>query len=201
MIAKLTGTVDSSGQNWLVLEVGGVGYLVHCSSRTLAQLDGCSGPVSLLIHTLTREHQSRLYGFCEPMERVWFRLLLTVQGVGGKVALAVLSALSLSELAGAIEMRDASALLRGGGVGPRLAGRILSELGDKARPFFESAESTDGLRQDFEGAIAALVRMGYRANEARRAVTTVRRKLGNDLPLSELMRQCLQELYPHEEMP
>lgn len=201
MIAKLTGTIDSSGQNWLVLDVAGVGYLVHCSSRTLAQLEGQDGAISLLIHTLSREHQSRLYGFYDPVERMWFRLLLTVQGVGGKVALALLGALSSSELADAIEGQDRAALCRSGGVGPKLAGRILSELSDKARPFFKTAMPTAGPRQDFEDAAAAMVRMGYRTVEVRRALAAVRRKLGDGLTLSELVRQCLQELCPHEEMP
>lgn len=203
MIAKLTGTVDSSGQSWLVLDVGGVGYLVHCSTRTVAQVEGqyAQGqhtPVSLLIHTLVREYNHQLYGFLDPLERVWFRLLLNVQGVGGRVALALLSAFMANELGQIIGQRDHAALRRGEGVGPKLAARIIAELEDKARPL-TTEMPTAGPRQDLEDAILALARMGYRTTEAKRALQKVRQQYGEGQSISDLVRQALQELYPSED--
>ena len=132
MIAKLSGRLDSSGDGWAVIDVGGVGYLVFCAGRTLAAMPGDGGAVSLEIETVVREDQFNLYGFLDGREREWFRLLRTVQSVGAKMALAILGLLSPDELALAIAARDKATLTRVSGVGPKLAERMLTELKDKA---------------------------------------------------------------------
>ncbi len=131
MIAKLTGLIDSTDGEGAVLDVGGVGYLVFCSARTLARLPARGMPASLLIETHVREDHIHLYGFADAGERDWFRLLTTVQGVGARLALAVLSVLGPDDLARAIAAADRASLARAPGVGPKLAGRIAAELKDK----------------------------------------------------------------------
>ena len=127
MIAKLTGRIDSVSQDGLVLDVNGVGYLVFCSSRTSGAVGGISGTVSLAIETHVREDHIHLYGFIDEAERSAFRLLTTVQGVGAKLALAILSTLSADMLAQAIAAGDRAALNKAPGVGPKLAARLLTD--------------------------------------------------------------------------
>src|SRR5213082_4001628 len=135
MIGKLKGIIDSYGEDFIVLDVNGVGYLVHCSARTLQELPGTGQPATLSIETHVREDQIRLFGFLSDIEREWFRLLQTVQGVGAKVALSVLGTLPPSDLANAIALRDKTAVARTPGVGPKVAERIVTELKDKAPSF------------------------------------------------------------------
>src|SRR3984957_397816 len=132
MIAQLTGRVEALSDGTCVIDVAGVGYLVQASSRTLAALPQAPAQAKLLIETHVREDAILLYGFADAAERDWFRLLTTVQGVGGRVALAILSALSPRDLVGAIAGGDRASLTRAAGVGPRLAIRLLTELRDKA---------------------------------------------------------------------
>jgi Holliday junction DNA helicase RuvA len=132
MIGKLKGLLDSYGEDSVIVDVNGVGYLVHCSTRTLQELPGPGEPVTLAIETHVREDQIRLFGFTSDIEREWFRLLQTVQGVGTKVALAVLGTLKPADLASAIAMRDKAMVARTPGVGPKVAERIVTELKDKA---------------------------------------------------------------------
>src|SRR3954471_8701825 len=132
MIGKLRGIIDSYGEDYIIVDVSGVGYLVHCSARTLQALPAQGEAVTLAIETHVREDQIKLFGFTSDLEREWFRLLQTVQGVGTKVALAVLSTLKPGELATAIAMRDKAMVARTPGVGPKVAERIVSELKDKA---------------------------------------------------------------------
>jgi len=135
MIGKLKGVIDSYGEDNVVLDVNGVGYLVHCSARTLQELPGPGQPAVLSIETYVREDQIKLFGFLTDIEREWFRLLQTVQGVGAKVALSVLGTLKPSDLASAIAMRDKAMVARTPGVGPKVAERIVTELKDKAPAF------------------------------------------------------------------
>src|SRR5213082_4316254 len=135
MIGKLKGIIDSYGEDFIVLDVNGVGYLVQCSARTLQELPGAGQPAALSIETHVREDQIRLFGFLTDVEREWFRLLQTVQGVGAKVALSVLGTLPPSDLANAIALRDKTAVARTPGVGPKVAERIVTELRDKAPVF------------------------------------------------------------------
>lgn len=199
MIAKLTGVVDSSGSDWAVIDVAGVGYLVFCSSRTLAALPPVGKPVSLFVETHVREDHIHLYGFADAAERDWFRLLTTVQGVGARVALAVQSVLSAADLAQAILIQDKSALARASGVGPKLAGRIVAELKDKVggialatpAPAIAGAAAEAGPVAD---AVSALVNLGYRRAEAFSAVAHAAQSLGKDAGVEALIRAGLREL-------
>ncbi len=213
MIAKLTGSLDTVAEESAIIDVAGVGYLVFCSSRTLSALSGgalsTGGPepgksgsgeqVSLAIETHVREDHIHLYGFAEAAERDWFKLLTTVQGVGAKVALAILSALSPQEIADAVMGEDKAMLTRAQGVGARLAVRILAELHDKA------AELSVVRRVDFgapsngdpvtaHDAVSALVNLGYRRGDAFGAVAHAAQQLGDDATVETLVKAGLREL-------
>ena len=203
MIGKLTGLVDSSGDDWALIEVGGVGYVVFCSRRTLGQIQGLREPVSLLVETHVREDHIHLYGFAERSERDWFLLLGKVQGVGAKMALAVLSVLTPEQLAQAIAAQDKAALTRADGVGPRIAGRITAELKDKAGSIAlgpvalaggNGEARAAGMAGNAEDAVSALVNLGYRRVEAFGAVAKASRTLGDAASIESLIRVGLQEL-------
>jgi Holliday junction DNA helicase RuvA len=201
MIAKLTGLLDSIGEDRAVVDVGGVGYLVFCSTRTLSQLPGRGETVSLAVETHVREDHIHLYGFSEEAEREWFRLLLTVQGVGARVGLAILSVLGPQELADAIIAQDKAMITRASGVGPRLAARILTELRDKvsgieafAPAVSEAGPASGRDRAALDDAVSALVNLGYRRGDAFGAVSGAMRTLGDDAAVEELIRAGLKEL-------
>jgi holliday junction DNA helicase RuvA len=203
MIAQLTGLVDALEDGRCVIDVAGVGYLVHASSRTLAALPRPPEFAKLLIETHVREDAIQLFGFTDTTERDWFRLLTTVQGVGPRVALSILSALSPRDLIGAIAARDQVSLTRAPGVGARLAARLLTELKDKvgAMPssigsgagpaILVSANRPGGRAGD---ALSALVNLGYRRPEAQATVVRVVERLGDDAALDAIIRDSLKEL-------
>jgi Holliday junction DNA helicase RuvA len=199
VIAKLSGVLDSAASDSAIVDVGGVGYLVFCSARTLGKLPAKGAPVSLLIETHVREDHIHLYGFGDTAEREWFRLLTTVQGVGAKLGLAILSALSPDDLARAIASGDKASLSRPSGVGPKLAARIAAELKDKVKNMalgpiaaeLPEGEGTSGAAAD---AVSALVNLGYRRAEAVDAVAAVARRLGEAAAVGALIRAGLQEL-------
>ena len=197
MIALLTGRVAALEDGSCVVDVGGVGYLVHASTRTLAALPAAPAPARLLIETQVREDAILLYGFADSAERDWFRLLTTVQGVGGKVALGILSALAPRELVAAIAAGDRASLTRAQGVGPRLAVRLLTELREKAGAMPAGAglpappSVTPGVAED---ALSALVNLGYRRAEAQPAVARVLDRLGPAARLDAVLRDSLKEL-------
>jgi Holliday junction DNA helicase RuvA len=200
MIAKLTGILDHIGADGAIVDVGGVGYLVFASTRTLGQLQPGAG-ARLLIETHVREDHIHLYGFIDAAERDWFRLLTTVQGVGAKVALAILSAVAPNDLTLAIVAQDKAMLARADGVGPKLAARIVNELRDKvgglalaatnAAVPAPQAANDPGATGD---AVSALVNLGYRRAEAFGAVAAASRRLGGDAKVDALIRAGLQEL-------
>lgn len=213
MIAKLTGILDTVTEDSAVIDVAGVGYLVFCSSRTLGALSGgalsIGGPapgksgsgkqVSLAIETHVREDHIHLYGFAEAAERDWFKLLTTVQGVGAKVALAILSALSPQEIADAVMGEDKAMLTRAQGVGTKLAVRILAELRDRAaelsvvrRVDFGAPSTDDPVTAN--DAISALVNLGYRRGDAYGAVSHAAQQLGDDATVEALVKAGLREL-------
>jgi len=197
MIAQLTGRVDSLSDGTCVIDVAGVGYLVQASSRTLAALPHPPAPAKLLIETHVREDAILLYGFAESAERDWFRLLTTVQGVGGKVALGILSALSPKDLIGAIAAGDKASLTRAPGVGPRLAVRLLTELRDKAGAMPSAPGITytpPAPATPADDALSALVNLGYRRQEAQPVIARVADRLGPDATLDALIRDSLKEL-------
>jgi len=203
MIGKLKGIVDSYGEDNIVLDVNGVGYLVHCSARTLQSLPAPGEAATLSIETYVREDQIKLFGFLSDAEREWFRLLQTVQGVGAKVALAVLGTLKPAELATAIATRDKAMVARTPGVGPKVAERIVTELKDKAPAFADIdpavvhlAGSLDEKRapKPVADAVSALVNLGYGQPQAAAAIAAAARNAGEGADTATLIRQGLKEL-------
>lgn len=198
MIAKLTGRVEALEADRCVVDVAGVGYLVHASTRTLSALGAAAGVASVLIEMQVREDAITLFGFADPAEREWFRLLTTVQGVGGRVALNILSALSPRELIGAIQAGDRASLTRASGVGAKLAIRLLTELREKAGAMPAGAGFNPVVPPPASGtqadALSALVNLGYRRPEAQVALARVVDRLGEDTALDQLIRESLKEL-------
>src|SRR5437879_704015 len=203
MIGKLKGVIDSYGEDFIVLDVNGVGYLVHCSARTLQALPAAGEATTLSIETHVREDQIRLFGFLADAEREWFRLLQTVQGVGAKVALSVLGTLKPAELASAIALRDKAMVARSPGVGPKVAERIVTELKDKA-PALASVDpavvrlsgALDEKRAPapVADAVSALVNLGYGQPQAAAAIAAAVRLAGEGADTAKLIRQGLKEL-------
>ena len=200
MIGKLRGTVDSAGVESMVLDVGGVGYVVHCSPRTLSGLPQPGEPASLLVDTHVREDMIRLYGFATEAEREWFRLMQSVQGVGSKVALAILGVLPPPALAAAVAGGDKAAIARAPGVGPKLAARIAIELKDKgpggatdAVVIPDAAPGTP-LPSNVEDAVSALANLGYARPQAAAAIGAAVAALGADAQTSALIRGGLKAL-------
>jgi Holliday junction DNA helicase RuvA len=203
MIGKLKGLIDSYGEDYVILDVQGVGYQVHCASRTLQALPSPGEAAVLSIETYVREDQIKLFGFRSDVEREWFRLLQTVQGVGAKVALAVLSTLSPSDLANAIALRDKAAVARTPGVGAKVAERIVSELKDKAPAFADvdpAVVKLSGALDDARApravadAISALVNLGYGPPQATAAIAAAARDAGEKAETAQLIRLGLKEL-------
>jgi len=203
MIGKLKGIVDSYAEDYVILDVGGVGYQVHCASRTLQALPSAGEAAVLSIETHVREDQIRLYGFRNDAERAWFRLLQTVQGVGAKVALSVLGSMTLSEIANAIALRDKAALQRAPGVGARVAERIVTELKDKVPAIADIDPAVVQLSGALEerrapqaaaDAVSALVNLGYGQPQASAAVALAVREAGEEAETAQLIRLGLKEL-------
>jgi Holliday junction DNA helicase RuvA len=199
LIAKLKGVVDTVDADSAIVDVGGVGYLVSASARTLREL-AVGDEVTVLVETIVREDAIALYGFLETAERDWFRILTTVQGVGARVALSILSTLSPDEIARAIAAQDRATLSRPAGVGPKLAARLATELKDKAAAFGVAplgkgveapAMPAGSINED---AVSALVNLGYKRVEAFGAVARVTQRLGADARLDAVIRAGLQEL-------
>ncbi|MBX6426816.1 MAG: Holliday junction branch migration protein RuvA [Variibacter sp.] len=203
MIGKLKGVVDSYGEDFVILDVHGVGYVVHCSARTLQALPAVGEPATLSIETHVREDQIRLFGFLTDVEREWFRLLQTVQGVGTRVALSVLSTLKPADLASAVAMRDKAAVARAPGVGPKVAERIVTELKDKAPAFaavdpavvrLSGAIEEKRAPQPVADAVSALVNLGYAQPQAAAAIAAATRQAGEGADTAQLIRLGLKEL-------
>lgn len=199
MIAKLKGLLDTIGDDYLIIDVQGVGYLVSASSRLLSQLPDVGQPLTLLIESVYRQEQTFLYGFSCQSDQEWFRLLLTVQGVGAKVALAILSALTGDELTQSIAGQDKTMITRADGVGPKLAGRIVSELKDKVGTLSipgmtKALSATIQAGSPLQDAISALENLGYRRNEASVAVAQASSHLGQGADMSALIRIALSHL-------
>lgn len=216
MIAKLKGVVDSIGDDYLILDVGGVGYLVFASAKTLGHLN-VGNAANLLIETVVREDSITLFGFVEPIEKEWFITLTKVQGVGAKVGLSILSALSVNQLRQAVSAQDKNMFTMANGVGPKLAARIVTELKDKivtvpmaqvagnlndnlGVSFADNTEETNILQQKgavddptkMEDAISALVNLGYQRIDAYRAVNQALIK-SPDAEMGELIKLALKE--------
>jgi Holliday junction DNA helicase RuvA len=203
MIGKLRGIIDSYGEDFVIVDVGGVGYLVHCSARTLQALPAQGEAVTLSIETHVREDQIKLFGFTGDLEREWFRLLQTVQGVGTKVALAILSTLKPADLASAIALRDKAAITRSPGVGPKVAERVVTELKDKAPAYADidpavvrlsGAVDEQRAPRPIADAVSALVNLGYGQPQAAAAIAAAARAAGDGAETKQLIRLGLKEL-------
>jgi len=203
VIAKLKGLVDSIGEDWVIIDVNGVGYLVHASGRTLAALPAPGEAAMLHVETVVREDAITLFGFIDVVERDMFRLLTSVQGVGAKVGLAILSTLQPNELQNAIAAQDKVAVSRTKGVGPKVATRIVTELKDKVTGLVfkpQGAEMTAGTAPvagasgAVEDAISALVNLGYRPADAHGAVAKAVANLGEDADVDVLVPAALKQL-------
>jgi len=203
MIGKLSGIIDSYGEDWVILDVSGVGYQVYCSARTMQTLPQAGETATLSIETYVREDMIRLYGFAGELEREWFRLLQTVQGVGARVALAVLGTLKPGDLATAIALQDKAALTRSPGVGKKVAERIVAELRDKAPAYSSADPALIHLQTDLAerraprpvaDAVSALVNLGYAQIQASGAVASAARSAGEGATAEQLIRLGLKEL-------
>ena len=203
MIGKLKGILDTIGEDHIVIDVGGVGYQVHCSSRTMHELPMAGEAVMMVIETHVRETEIKLFGFATELERDWFNLLQSVQGVGAKVALAVQSTLSASDLANAIALQDKAMVTRAPGIGPKVGQRIISELKDKVPAFSGAAaqemalaqEMSDGLSSAaVSDAVSALGNLGYSSTQAAAAVSAALKSAGEDADSARLIRLGLREL-------
>ncbi|MDE2620922.1 MAG: Holliday junction branch migration protein RuvA [Sphingomonadales bacterium] len=195
MIAKLTGLLDDFGPDWAVIDVGGVGYLVFCSARTLAHLGVRGDRCTVFTQQQVSETDVRLIGFASAAERDWFRLLTAIQGVGSKVALAILSALTTEELQRACAGGDAAMVARANGVGPKLATRIVNELKDKAGGLPTTSGgatlATVPAGSASGDAVSALQNLGFKPNVATDAVARALDELGDGAGLNELIRVAL----------
>ena len=202
MIAKLKGRIDASGADWLVIDVNGVGYHVACSGRTLGALPAQGEFAEIHTEMLVSQDMIRLVGFATVAEREWFRLLQSVQGVGTKVALAILSTLATAEIGNAIALQDKAMIARANGVGKKLAERIVLELKDKVPAFAVSDTGLARLAAELAAprptaaadAVSALVNLGYGQMQAGAAVSAAMKKAGDGQPTEKLIRLALREL-------
>ncbi|TCR91682.1 Holliday junction branch migration protein RuvA [Rhizobium sp. BK376] len=202
MIGKLKGTIEEIGEDHVLVDVHGVCYVAFCSARTLSKLGSAGEACILFIETYVREDQLKLFGFMTALEREWFNILQGVQGVGAKVALAILSTLTPPELANAIALQDKAAVSRAPGVGPKVALRLVTELKNKA-PAFAGEAINIGLKQELgEGvasapvadAVSALTNLGYSRDQAANAVAAAMKTAGEGADSAKLIRFGLKEL-------
>ncbi|MBB3350752.1 Holliday junction branch migration protein RuvA [Rhizobium lentis] len=202
MIGKLKGTIDEIGEDYVLVDVHGVCYVAYCSARTLSKLGSAGEACILFIETYVREDQLKLFGFMTALEREWFNLLQSVQGVGAKVALAVLSTLTPGELANAIALQDRAAVSRAPGVGPKVAMRLVTELKNRA-PAYAGEAINIALKQELgEGvaaapvadAVSALTNLGYSRDQAANAVASALKTAGEGADSAKLIRLGLKEL-------
>lgn len=209
MIGKLSGILDSVGDNFLILDVNGIGYQIFCSTTTLSRCGQQGDPLSLLIDTHVAETFIHLYGFMSANEQQWFRLLTSVQGVGAKAGMSILASCPPEQLGFAIASGDKAAVQRADGVGPKLAARILTELKDKAAKIelkapmkgvsiLSSAKNAPPSNEDTgadQDAVSALINLGYQPSDAFAAVTQARQKADNDnLSVGDVIKLALREL-------
>ncbi len=204
MIGRLKGIIDDKGDNWLLVDVNGVGYVVEVSSRVLANLPAIGEPVTLAIETYVREDQFRLFGFADEHERSWFKLLMSVQGVGAKVALAIQGVLSANELTQVVAAQDKAMVSRAPGVGPKVAQRIVQELKDKVPEAMFQVAGTQAtpsgeaaVPSAVADALSALENLGYARAQAHQAVMQVMAQTDEDreaLTSAQLIRLALKEL-------
>jgi Holliday junction DNA helicase RuvA len=203
MIGKLKGLVDSFGDDWVLIDCGGVCYQAFCSSRTLQALPRLGEGTVVFIETIVREDMIRLYGFGNEAEKAWFNLLLTVQGVGARVALSILSVLSPAELSSAVALQDKAMIGRANGVGPKLALRLVTELKGKVPAIGGIEAGALGLQaalgegvapSNVADAVSALTNLGYSGPQASAALARIVAQEGDSVSTERLIRLGLREL-------
>ncbi len=194
MIGRLRGIVDGRGEGWVLLDVGGVGYMVEGSTRMIAELPHDGETVTLAIETYVREDQLRLFGFGDETQRSWFRLLMSVQGVGAKVALAILATLNIQDLTQAVAAQDKAMIARAPGVGPKVAQRIVQELKDKVPGADFVVSKTADTHAAYKDAASALLNLGYQQAQIHSALTKIQAQMGEDAEVGAIIRAGLKEL-------
>ena len=203
MIGKLKGLVEAIDEDHMLIDVQGVCYEVFCSAKTLGQLPRVGEATELLTEMVVREDLMRLYGFAQASEKAWFRLLTSVQGVGARVALAILSVATPNELASAIALQDKATIGRANGVGPKLAQRVVTELKGKVPDLgpvdagalgLQTALGDGAAPSNVADAVSALVNLGYSSQQASAALARVVKASGEDTDTAKLIRLGLKEL-------
>ncbi len=194
MIAKLTGTIDSIEGNSVILDVNGVGYQLFCSQKTLSAIPTERTSVSLYVETIVREEYIHLYGFLKAEEKAWFKLLMSVQGVGMRAAMSILSVLTPPEISQAIVGQNKTLITRADGVGPKLASRIVNELKDKMTAVPTGTQTNIIAMPSHNDAVSALMNLGYRQFEAAEAISQANNECGEDATLETLIRTGLGKL-------
>ena len=200
MISQLTGKIISSDEKSLIVDVNGVGYQVFCSLQTLLELKNSNETITILTEFIVREDSQSLFGFSDPLEKKWFNLLISVQGVGAKAAIAILSSITIDELGYAISNSEKSTVTKAEGVGPKIAGRIINELKDKIPesqldPLFSNYVDPNNKEKELvEDAVSALSNLGYNKNNINNIVVKVYEDAEENINLSELISKSLKKL-------
>lgn len=200
MISQLTGKIISSDEKSLIVDVNGVGYQVFCSLQTLLELKNSNETITILTEFIVREDSQSLFGFSDPLEKKWFNLLISVQGVGAKAAIAILSSITIDELGFAISNSEKSTVTKAEGVGPKIAGRIINELKDKIPesqldPLFSNYVDPNNKEKELvEDAVSALSNLGYNKNNIKNIVVKVYEDAEENINLSELISKSLKKL-------
>ena len=201
MISQLTGKIININDKSLIIDVNGIGYQVFCSSQTIFQFKNIDDTVTILTELIVREDSLTLFGFSDLNEKEWFNLLVSVQGVGAKAALAIFSSLSIDELGYAISNAEKLTITKADGVGPKIAGRIINELKDKVpnnqndplfKNFISSANKSN--KKIIEDAVSALTNLGYNKTNCGKIVLSIFEENHQDLPLPELISKSLKKL-------
>ncbi len=200
MISQLTGKIISSDEKSLIVDVNGVGYQVFCSLQTLLELKNSNETITILTEFIVREDSQSLFGFSDPLEKKWFNLLISVQGVGAKAAIAILSSITIDELGYAISNSEKSTVTKAEGVGPKIAGRIINELKDKIPesqldPLFSNYVDPNNKEKELvEDAVSALSNLGYNKTNIKNIVVKVYEDAEENINLSELISKSLKKL-------
>ena len=200
MISQLTGKIISSDEKSLIVDVNGIGYQVFCSLQTLLELKDSNETITILTEFIVREDSQSLFGFSDTLEKKWFNLLISVQGVGAKAAIAILSSITIDELGYAISNSEKSTVTKAEGVGPKIAGRIINELKDKIPesqldPLFSNYVDPNNKEKELvEDAVSALSNLGYNKNNIKNIVVKVYEDAEENINLSELISKSLKKL-------
>jgi len=201
MISQITGKIIEINEKFLIVDVNGIGYQIFCSAKTIYKFRDIETTITILTEMIVREDSQTLYGFYDIIEKQWFNLLVSVQGVGAKAALAIFSSLNIDELSFAISNSEKLSITKADGIGPKIAGRIINELKDKIPnnqidPLFSdlTGDLNDANKEIIEDAISALSNLGYNKSSCKKIVIGVFEESEKDLKLSDLISKSLKKL-------